>query len=89
MDKNLSSGTKPIGILSKIFGEVGFFCEQSFKWGEVKMDESRQDEAKREERRRLEAERRLLEEVRLARQAGVDVKSVIGRDESRQIGPSA
>jgi hypothetical protein len=37
----------------------------------------------------LEAERRLLEEVRLARQAGVDVKSVIGRDESRQIGPSA
>ncbi|MCG8352028.1 MAG: hypothetical protein MI924_30040 [Chloroflexales bacterium] len=67
------------GIFSLAFREVGLFCEQAFKWAEEQAAEDRIENAKDTERRRMEAETRLLEQARLAKEAGLDVDKIMAR----------
>lgn len=67
------------GIFGMAFREIGLFWEQAFKWAEERAAEDRQEEAKDTERRRIEAEARLLEQVRLAKEAGLDVNAILNR----------
>jgi hypothetical protein len=81
------------GIFGLFFREAGLFWEQAFKWAEDQAREDRllnADDQKRQTdnatARRAEAEARLLEQIRLAKQAGLDVDSLLAsmRDERRQ-----
>lgn len=72
------------GIFTTFFREAGLFWEQAFRWAEEQTKEDRQlaleDDRRRladAEARRADAEARLLEQVRLAKQAGVDVDAIL------------
>lgn len=72
------------GIFSLFFREAGLFFEQAFRWAEEQAKEDRLLMAEEDRRRlaeaearRAEAESRLLEQARLAKQAGVDVDVVL------------
>lgn len=77
---------KTTGIFGLFFREAGLFWEQAFNWAEERAREDRVLDAE-EQRRRLsttqlrqaEAEARLLEQIRLAKEAGLDVDSILAR----------
>lgn len=75
------------GIFGLFFREAGLFWEQAFKWAEERAAEDRVADAKDLERRRMEAESRLLEQARLAKEAGLDVDAILARvrDEAKQL----
>lgn len=79
------------GIFTTFFREAGLFWEQAFRWAEEQAKEDRLLTAEEDRRRladadarradadarRAEAEARLLEQVRLAKQAGIDVDAIL------------
>ncbi|GAB4439826.1 MAG: hypothetical protein OHK0015_35140 [Chloroflexi bacterium OHK40] len=82
---NQPVGSKP-GIFSLFFREAGLFWEQAFKWAEERAAEDRQLDAEYDRRRlsdaqarQTEAEARLLEQIRLAKEAGLDVDAILRR----------
>lgn len=88
-------GPRDSGIFSMAFREVGFFCEQAFEWGEQQVtqirsdllqqvDNFRADAKERDKTRQMEAQTRLLDAATKATQAGVDVKAVLGDNESKK-----
>lgn len=84
---------KDTGIFTLFFREAGLFWEQAFKWAEDRAAEDRTLDTEYEKRRlvdgearrddaqarRAEAEARLLEQIRLAKEAGIDVEDVLQR----------
>ena len=77
---------KTTGIFGLFFREAGYFWEQTFKWAEELANEDRQLDADYERRRladttlrQTEAEARLLEQIRLAKEAGLDVDAILAR----------
>lgn len=76
-----SDSTPVIGIVSLFFREAGAFWAQAYERAEVALrDVSRDlanDARSREERRRMEAQARLLEEMRRAKEAGLDPEAVL------------
>jgi hypothetical protein len=77
---------KTTGIFGIFFREAGLFWEQAFQWSEERAREDRLLDANAEQRRladaqlrRTEAEARLLEQIRLAKAAGLDVDSILAR----------
>lgn len=80
------------GIFGLFFREAGLFWEQAFRWAEDQAQEDRLLEAGSQKQladsaaaRRAEAEARLLEQIRLAKQAGLDVDGILAsmREERR------
>jgi hypothetical protein len=77
---------KTTGIFGLFFREAGLFWEQAFNWAEERAKEDRLLDAD-DDRRRLsatqlrqtEAEARLLEQIRLAKEAGLDVDAILAR----------
>ena len=65
------------GIFSLFFREAGLFWEQAFRWANEQAKEDRLLTLEEDRRRVAEAEARLLEQARLARQAGVDVDALL------------
>lgn len=77
---------KTTGIFGLFFREAGFFWEQAFNWAEERAKEDRLLDAEDQKRRltsaqlrQTEAEARLLEQVRLAKEAGLDVDAILAR----------
>lgn len=62
------------GIFGIIFREVGLFYEQAFKWADDRDKEFRQNLGLSGQ---SDVEARLIEQVRRAKQAGVDVDKVL------------
>lgn len=62
------------GIFGVIFREVGLFYEQAFKWADDRDKEFRQNLGLSGQ---ADAESRLVEQIRRAKQAGVDVDKVV------------
>jgi len=88
LSKERTMSNQPVGntngIFSLFFREVGLFWEQAFRWANEQAKEDRlltlEEDRRRvaeAEARRAEAEARLLEQARLARQAGVDVDALL------------
>lgn len=69
-------GGDVVGICSLFFREAGEFWSEAFQWAEAKSDEQRQAA---DTRRRMEAEAKLLEQMRLAREAGLDVDDILAK----------
>lgn len=81
------------GIFTVFFREAGLFWEQAFQWAEERAKEDRLLDAEDEKRRltdsqnrladsqtrKTEAEAHLLEQIRLAKQAGLDVDDILRR----------
>jgi len=74
------------GIFGLFFREAGYFWQQAFEWAEERAKEDRLLDADYERRRlsdaqlrQTEAEARLLEQVRLAKEAGLDVDAILAR----------
>lgn len=74
------------GIFTLFFREAGLFWEQTFKWAEDQAKEDRLLDAEDEKRRladaqyrKTDAEARLLEQIRLAKEAGLDVDDILRR----------
>lgn len=69
------------------FREWGLFMEQAWKWAEDQAAQDRVEDAKDTERRRMQAEADLLEQARLAKQAGLDVDAILARirDEPKKL----
>ncbi|NNJ12179.1 hypothetical protein EKD04_017760 [Chloroflexales bacterium ZM16-3] len=65
-DRPQGSGT---GIFGLLFREVGLFYEQAFKWADDQVKGTLT----------LDPEERLLEQVRQAKEAGVDVEKVMAK----------
>lgn len=65
------------GIFSMMFREVGLFWEQAWKWAEEQAQADREQEKVDQQRRLAEAQARLLEQIRLAKEAGVDVDRIM------------
>ncbi|WP_322490439.1 hypothetical protein [Chloroflexus sp.] len=65
------------GIFSMMFREVGLFWEQAWKWAEEQAQADREQEKVTQQRRLAEAQARLLEQIRLAKEAGVDVDRIM------------
>ena len=74
------------GIFGLFFREAGVFWEEAWKWAEERADEDRQNEAQDSERRKADATARLLEQARLAKEAGLDVDAIMAtlRDSTRR-----
>lgn len=77
---------KTTGIFGLFFREAGLFWEQAWKWAEDQAREDRLFEQEYEQRRltdtqtrQTEAEARLLEQIRLAKEAGLDVDDILRR----------
>jgi hypothetical protein len=84
---------KNTGIFTLFFREAGLFWEQAFKWAEERAADDRALDAEDAKRRlvnteavhadavarRAEAEARLLEQIRLAKQAGIDPEAMLRR----------
>ena len=74
------------GIVSLFFREAGAFWERVYTYGEAQAKEDRALDAE-DDRRRLadaqyrkaDAEARLLEQIRLAKEAGLDVDYILAR----------
>jgi hypothetical protein len=62
-----------------LFREVGVFWEQAWNWAEREAEADRQEFNRDVDRRNLEAQARLLEQVRLAKEAGIDVDAVLAQ----------
>lgn len=75
------------GIMGLFFREWGLFWEQTFKWAEDRANQAQLEAGKRDEVRRMEAEAKLLEQLRLAKEAGLDVNAVLAqsREEQRRL----
>lgn len=74
------------GIFTLFFREAGFFWEQAWQWAEQQAKEDRvldlEDEKRRladAQSRKADAEARLLEQIRLAKEAGLDVDAILRR----------
>lgn len=74
------------GIFSLFFREAGLFWEQVWQWAEQQSKEDRALTVSEEQRRqteamarKAEAEAQLLEQVRLAKSAGLDVDEILRR----------
>lgn len=74
------------GIFSLFFREAGLFWEQVWQWAEQQSKEDRELTVSEEQRRqteamarKAEAEAQLLEQVRLAKSAGLDVDEILRR----------
>ncbi len=74
------------GIFGLFFREAGLFWEQAFQWSEQRAKEDRlldiEDNKRRltdAQYRQTDAEARLLEQIRLAKEAGLDVDSLLKR----------
>lgn len=74
------------GIFTLFFREAGLFWEQAFKWAEDRAKEDRlldvEDEKRRlsdSQYRKADAEARLLEQIRLAKEAGLNVDDLLRR----------
>jgi hypothetical protein len=74
------------GIFSLFFREAGLFWEQVWQWAEQQSKEDRELSVSEEQRRQAEAQARkaeaeahLLEQVRLAKSAGLDVDEILRR----------
>lgn len=74
------------GIFTLFFREAGFFWEQAWQWAEEQAKEDRvldvEDEKRRmtdAQSRKADAEARLLEQMRLAKEAGLDVDAILRR----------
>lgn len=65
------------GIFGMMFREVGLFWEQVWKWAEDQAKADREQEKVDQQRRLAEAQARLLEQIRLAKEAGVDVDRIM------------
>ncbi|MBP1465646.1 hypothetical protein EYB53_008000 [Candidatus Chloroploca sp. M-50] len=83
---NRPVGENNTGIFTLLFRETGLFFEQAWKWTEEQAREDRlliaDDDRRRltdAETRKAEAEARLLEQIRLAKQAGLDVDAIMRR----------
>ena len=83
---------KTTGIFGLFFREAGMFWEQAWQWAEEQSREDRLHEQDYEKRRlsetqirQTEAEARLIEQIRLAKEAGLDVDDILRkvRDELR------
>lgn len=77
---------KTTGIFGLFFREAGYFWEQAFNWAEERAREDRLLDADDQQRRltvaqlrQTEAEARLLEQIRLAKEAGLDVDAILAR----------
>lgn len=77
---------KTTGIFGLFFREAGYFWEQAFTWAEERAREDRLLDAEDQQRRltaaqlrQTEAEARLLEQIRLAKEAGLDVDAILAR----------
>ncbi|NJM07987.1 hypothetical protein HC891_20050 [Candidatus Gracilibacteria bacterium] len=77
------------GIMGLFFREVGVFWEQAWTWAEREAEADRAESNRDVDRRNLEAQARLLEQIRLAKEAGIDVDAVLAqaRGESRERTP--
>lgn len=74
------------GIFALFFREAGLFWEQAWKWSEEQAKEDRLLTAEDDKRRladaqyrKTDAEARLLEQIRLAKEAGLDVDEILRR----------
>lgn len=74
------------GILSLFFREAGAFWEKVYLYGEQQAKEDRALDAEDDKRRltdaqmrKADAEARLLEQIRLAKEAGLDVDDILRR----------
>lgn len=74
------------GIFTLFFREAGLFWEQAWQWAEDQAKEDRllaADDDKRRladaQYRKTDAEARLLEQIRLAKEAGLDVDDILRR----------
>lgn len=74
------------GIFTLFFREAGLFWEQAWQWAEAQAKEDRllsaEDDKRRltdAEYRKVDAEARLLEQIRLAKEAGLDVDQILRR----------
>jgi hypothetical protein len=74
------------GIFTLFFREAGAFWEQAFTWAEQQAREDRLLDAEEDKRRlsnaqylKADAEARLLEQIRLAKEAGLDVDDILRR----------
>jgi hypothetical protein len=65
------------GIFRLFFREAGLFWEQAFKWAEEQAAEDRRELAQDTERRKADAAARLLEQARLAKEAGLNVDEIM------------
>jgi hypothetical protein len=72
------------GIFGILFREVGLFLEQTYKWGEDRVGDVQKLGADGDQRRltdsqsrKAEAEARLVEQIRLAKQSGLDVERIL------------
>ncbi|ABY34539.1 MULTISPECIES: hypothetical protein [Chloroflexus] len=65
------------GIFGMMFREVGFFWEQVWNWAEEQAKADREQEKIDQQRRLAEAQARLLEQIRLAKEAGLDVDRIM------------
>ena len=67
------------GIFSLFFREAGFFWEQAWQWAQEQAAEDRKEMAQDDDRRRTEAIAKLLEQARLAKEAGLDVDKILAQ----------
>lgn len=74
------------GIFTLFFREAGLFWEQAWKWADEQAREDRLLSAEEDKRRladaqsrKTDAEARLLEQIRLAKEAGLDVDAILRR----------
>ena len=72
------------GIFTLFFREAGAFWEKTFTWAEAQAKKDRALDADDDKRRlvvaqdrKLDAEARLLEQIRLAKEAGLDVDAIL------------
>jgi hypothetical protein len=68
-----------VGIFSLFFREAGYWWAQAYERVDEGVREFSLDARNREARRRAEAEARLLEEMRRAKEAGIDPEAVLRR----------
>jgi hypothetical protein len=73
-----------VGITAMMFREIGAFWERAFLWSEERAKEDRLLDAEDDRRRltlaqerKMDAEARLLEQIRLAKEAGLDVDAIL------------
>lgn len=74
------------GIFTLFFREAGLFWEQAWQWAEEQAKEDRllnaEDDKRRlvdSQSRKTDAEARLIEQIRLAKEAGLDVDTILRR----------
>jgi hypothetical protein len=74
-----TSDAPVVGIFSLFFREAGWWWARAYERVDDGVREFSIDARNREARRRMEAEARLLEEMRRAKEAGIDPEAVLRR----------